>query len=60
MSRGCDSNQQVKLRAESIKELEMEATISFIAPVATVKNNVKGFQVQALIDRNPTRACVPA
>ncbi len=45
-------NQKVKLRAESLRDLEMEATISFIAPVATPKNNVKGFQVQALID-NP-------
>jgi RND family efflux transporter MFP subunit len=47
-------NQDVKLRAESLKDLELEATISFIAPVATVKNNVKGFQVQALIEKpNP-------
>jgi RND family efflux transporter MFP subunit len=47
-------NQAVKLRAESLKDLEMEATISFVAPIATVKNNVKGFQVQALIDKpNP-------
>ncbi len=46
-------NQDVKLRAESLKDLELEATVSFIAPVATVKNNVKGFQVQALIE-NPS------
>lgn len=47
-------NQQVKLRADSLRDSSMGATISFIAPVATVKNNVKGFQVQALIDRpNP-------
>src|SRR3954471_22913336 len=47
-------NQDVKLRAESLKDLELVATISFIAPVATVKNNVKGFQVRALIDKpNP-------
>ena len=46
-------NQDVKLRAESLKDLELEATISFIAPVATIKNNVKGFQVQALIE-NPS------
>lgn len=47
-------SQPVKLRAESLKDLEMEATISFIAPVATVTNNVKGFDVQALIDKpNP-------
>lgn len=45
-------NQAVKLRAESFRDLELEAAISFIAPIATVKNNVKGFQVKALID-NP-------
>lgn len=44
----------VKLHAESIKDLELEARIFFIAPIATVKNNVKGFQVQALIEKpNP-------
>lgn len=42
-------NQAVELRAESLKDLDMEASISFVAPVATIKNNVKGFQVQALI-----------
>ncbi len=42
-------NQTVKLRAESLKDMEMDATISFIAPEATPKNSVKGFQVQALI-----------
>ncbi|MHA3775113.1 efflux RND transporter periplasmic adaptor subunit [Verrucomicrobiota bacterium sgz303538] len=47
-------NKKVKLRAESLRDLEMEATISFIAPIATPKNNVKGFQVQALIEKpNP-------
>lgn len=48
-------NQDVKLRAESLKDLELEATISFIAPVATVRNNVKGFQVQALIEKPSER-----
>ncbi len=43
-------DKRVKLRAESLKDGEMEARISFIAPVATVKNNVKGFQVQAVIE----------
>jgi RND family efflux transporter MFP subunit len=47
-------SQPVKLRAESLRDLEMEATISFIAPVATITNNVKGFDVQALIEKpNP-------
>src|SRR5258708_2927552 len=48
-------SQPVKLRAESLKDLEMEASISFIAPVATVTNNVKGFDVQAIIDKPSTR-----
>ena len=41
--------QLVKLTMESIKQETMEARISFIAPVATIKNGVKGFQVQASI-----------
>jgi RND family efflux transporter MFP subunit len=43
-------NKIVKLRAESLKDSTMTARISFIAPVATVKANVKGFQVQAVIE----------
>ncbi len=31
------------------------ATIEFIAPIATVKNNIKGFQVQAAIQNNNGR-----
>ncbi len=50
--------QDVKLSAESIKDEEMSATISFIAPVATVKNSVKGFTTQAIIDR-PSRRLRP-
>lgn len=48
-------NQGVKLKAESLRDASMEAKISFIAPVATVKNNVKGFQVQALIEKPDAR-----
>ena len=47
--------QDVKLTAESIKDEEMDAEIFFIAPVATLKNNVKGFTVQALIDKPSER-----
>ena len=43
--------QRVKLRAESIKDGDMEAEIFFIAPIATIKSSVKGFAVQALIDK---------
>jgi RND family efflux transporter MFP subunit len=46
-----EPNQTVKLHVESLKDAEMDAKISFIAPVATIKNNVKGFQVQALIEK---------
>lgn len=42
--------QTVRLHAESMPDLELTASITFIAPIASVKNNVKGFQVQALID----------
>ncbi len=49
--RALTPNQIVKLRAESLKDIEMEARISFISPVAAAKNSVKGFQVKALIDK---------
>ncbi len=48
-------DQTVKLRADSLRDAEMEAKISFIAPGATAKNSVKGFQVQALIEKPDPR-----
>ncbi len=51
-------DQHVKLRAESFKDVEMEAKITFIAPKADVKNSIKGFEVRALID-NPTKRLRP-
>jgi RND family efflux transporter MFP subunit len=51
-------NQQVRLKAESIRESSMTGRIFFIAPVATVKNNIKGFQVQAVIE-NPSERLRP-
>ena len=50
--------QRVKLRSESLKDVEMDAKISFIAPIATVKNSIKGFQVQAIIE-NPNKRLRP-
>lgn len=51
-------DKMVKLRAESLHDLDMNAKISFIAPVATVMNNVKGFDVQATIEKpNPRLRC---
>jgi RND family efflux transporter MFP subunit len=49
------SSQQVKLHAESIRDAEMGAKISFIAQIASVKNSVKGFQVKALIEKPDVR-----
>ena len=49
--RAITQDQVVKLRAESLKDIEMEAKIWRISPVATPKNSVKGFQVQAMIDK---------
>ena len=46
--------QDVELTAESIRDEPMNAIVSFVAPVATVKNSVKGFTVQAIIEKpNP-------
>lgn len=45
----------VQIRAEALHEEAMEARISFIAPIASTKNSVKGFQVQALIDKPDPR-----
>ena len=42
--------QEVSLSAESIRDESLSAIITFIAPVATVKNAVKGFTVQAAIE----------
>jgi HlyD family secretion protein len=46
------ADQHTTFRSEALPGVRSESTISFVAPVATVKNNVKGFQVEALID-NP-------
>lgn len=50
-----EPNLLVKLHVDSLKDAEMDAKISFIAPVATIKNSVKGFQVQALIEKPNAR-----
>ena len=47
--------QEVMLSAESIRDESLEAVIKFIAPVATVKNAVKGFTVQAIIEKPSER-----
>ncbi len=47
--------QAVRLTAESIKDEEIPAEIFFVAPVATVKNSVKGFTVQAAIAKPSAR-----
>lgn len=41
--------QKGQFGVESISDQKMDCTIDFISPMATVKNNVKGFQVQLLI-----------
>ena len=47
--------QQVKLLAEALKEEEMQAELIFIAPVATIRNGIKGFTVRAAIRQVTTR-----
>jgi RND family efflux transporter MFP subunit len=50
--------QEVMISAESIRDENLEALITFIAPVATVKNSVRGFTVEAVIDK-PTQRLRP-
>ena len=45
----------VQIRAEALKDEAMDARISFIAPIATTKSSVKGFQVQAIIEKPDPR-----
>ncbi len=45
----------VQIHAEALKDESMDARISFIAPIATTKSSVKGFQVQAIIDKPDPR-----
>ncbi len=45
---------KVSLRMDAFREAAMTAVIRFIAPVASVKNNIKGFQVEArIVDPSP-------
>lgn len=48
----------VKLKVDSLKDVVMNGKISFIAPVATVKSSVKGFEIEATID-NPSARLRP-
>src|SRR5258708_390834 len=45
----------VQIRAEALKDESMDARISFIARIATTKNPVKGFQVQAISEKPDPR-----
>ncbi|MEO6786580.1 MAG: efflux RND transporter periplasmic adaptor subunit, partial [Chthoniobacteraceae bacterium] len=47
--------QRVKLMAEALKDEEMRAELSFIAPVATIRNGIKGFTVRATISQPTAR-----
>jgi len=45
----------VDVNFADISDVPVKAHIEFIAPIATVKNNIKGFEVHALIDDNDGR-----
>ena len=47
--------QQVRLVAEALKDVEMQAELTFIAPVATIRNGIKGFTVRAAIHQSTAR-----
>ncbi len=47
--------QEMAIRFSDDDAEKIKASIEFIAPVATVKNNIKGFEVQAVIQNNQDR-----
>lgn len=50
-----DVGKTLLVQLSGTDEEKIEARIEFIAPVATVKNNIKGFQVQASVDQSDPR-----
>ncbi len=49
------AQQSVQFGTDLLPGEQMQATISFISPIATVENNVKGFHVQAVIEKPDPR-----
>ena len=47
--------QQMTIRFSDSEEDKTHAEIEFIAPIATVKNNIKGFEVQAVLEKSDDR-----
>ncbi len=47
--------QEMTIRFSDDESDKIKAGIEFIAPIATVKNNIKGFEVQAVIQENKGR-----
>jgi len=47
--------QEMTIRFSDDEANKIQAAIEFIAPVATVKNNIKGFEVQAAIQENQSQ-----
>jgi len=47
--------QEMTIRFSDDQSDKIKAGIEFIAPIATVKNNIKGFEVQAVIQDNQNR-----
>ena len=47
--------QEMTIRFSDDESDKIKAVIEFIAPIATVKNNIKGFEVQAVIQENKGR-----
>lgn len=50
-----NTGQEILVEVTGTEGESLKATVEFIAPVATIRNNVKGFQVQALIEENDGR-----
>jgi len=46
-------DQNVTLTSDALRNVKMPARIAFIAPVASTKNNVKGFRIEVAIEEAP-------
>lgn len=49
------AGQKVAITVDSLPGVTLEGTVTLIAPIATVKNNIKGFSVDVLITRSDPR-----
>lgn len=46
-----EKGKKMRIKMQGGEEAQLEATVEFVAPVATVKSNIKGFAVDAVVEK---------